>query len=61
MIVGMHPKRSSGDGEPRGDLEELPVTARRIEDEVSAARVDERNGRGIREELADGSAQWVRT
>ena len=38
MIVRMHPKRSSGDGKPRGDLEELPVTARRIEDEVSAAR-----------------------
>ena len=28
---------------------------------IGGTRVDERNGRGIREELADGSAQWVRT
>jgi len=62
MIVRMHPKRSNGDDKPRGDREELTVTARRIEDEVSAACGSASATAAImREGLADCSAQRVRT
>ncbi|MCW0192798.1 MAG: hypothetical protein OJJ55_16020 [Rhodococcus sp.] len=55
------PETIERDDKPRGDPEELTVTARRIEDEVSAACGSANATAAImREELADGSAQRVR-
>lgn len=55
------PETIERDDKPRGDPEELTVTARRIEDEVSAACGSASATAAImREGLADGSAQRVR-